>query len=422
MNILILGGGGREHTFAWKIKQSPACSLLFIAPGNAGTSALGTNLQVDINEFTAVKEVVLMHHIELVIVGPEAPLVNGIVDYFRADPDLSRIAIIGPEKAAAQLEGSKAFAKQFMAEYGIPTAGYRAFTGADLEEGLSYIREHPLPIVLKADGLAAGKGVIICASREEALREFDAMLGGKFGDASKRVVVEEFLQGIEFSVFVLTDGRNYKILPVAKDYKRIGEGDTGPNTGGMGSVSPVSFVTEELLDQVEETIVKPTIDGLHKRALNYKGFIFLGLIKVGDKPYVIEYNCRMGDPETQVVFPRLNNDLVALLSAVHNGTLDKTRIEKSDDAAAAVILVSGGYPGSYEKGKVVDGLQDVDGSLILHAGTRNTEGTIVTNGGRVLAVTTIARNYRDALTVSYKNAEVIHFPGKYFRTDIGFDL
>ena len=422
MNILILGGGGREHTFAWKIRQSKACSKLFIAPGNAGTSELGTNVNLDVNNFGAVKRIVLDHDISMVVVGPEAPLVGGIVDYFLADPELSGIAVIGPEKAAARLEGSKAFAKQFMSELDIPTAKYRAFSKTDLEEGRRYLREHPLPIVLKADGLAAGKGVIICQTREEALREFDAMLQGKFGKASERVVVEEFLEGIEFSVFVLTDGRHYQILPVAKDYKRIGEGDTGPNTGGMGAVSPVSFVTKELLDRVDRNIIRPTITGLQSRSLTYKGFIFFGLISVNNQPYVIEYNCRMGDPETQVVLPRIKNDLTDLLQAVHNGTLDQMTIELSDDAAAAVILVSGGYPGPYEKGKPIEGLTAVEDSLVFHAGTRLASGKLITDGGRVLAVTTFARNYQDALAVSNKNAEVIQFPGKYFRTDIGFDL
>ncbi len=422
MRILILGSGGREHTFAWKIKKSSSCSALFVAPGNAGTAEIGTNLEADVNNFPAIKKIVKENAIDLVLVGPEAPLVNGIVDYFEQDPELKQVVIIGPNKVSAQLEGSKAFAKAFMVKNDIPTASYETFTKETLSKGKAYLAEHALPIVLKADGLAAGKGVLICEDYATADEEFDKMLNGKFGDASQKVVVEQFLSGIEFSVFVITDGKNYQILPVAKDYKRIGEGDTGPNTGGMGSISPVRFVDHELMTKVEKRIIQPTIAGLNKEGYAYKGFIFFGLINVKGDPYVIEYNCRMGDPETQVVLPRLQNDLVELLVATDQGGLDRVKIEVSDEAASTVILVSGGYPGPYEKGKAIYGIEAISDSLLFHAGTRISNGEIVTNGGRVIAVTSRARNYEDALNVSYKNAELIRFDGKYFRTDIGFDL
>lgn len=422
MNILLLGGGGREHAFAWRISRSRLCDRLFIAPGNAGTSHCGINLSINPNDFDAVKEVVTDEEIEMVVVGPEEPLVRGIYDFFQADPELREVLLIGPSAEGARLEGSKAYAKKFMQEFGIPTARYREFTAATLDEGLAYIGTQTPPVVLKADGLAAGKGVLICKSIEEARREFRAMLGGKFGEASTRVVIEQFLTGIEFSVFVLTDGHSYKILPVAKDYKRVGEGDTGLNTGGMGSVSPVPFVDEALLEKVERQIIQPTIRGLQSRNITYQGFIFFGLILVGDDPYVIEYNCRMGDPETQVVLPRLKNDLVDLMLALHEGRLADIEIETDPRAATAVILVSGGYPGSYQKGKIITGMDDIDDSIIFHAGTRIQGGEVITTGGRVLTVTSLGEDVRKALAVSNKNAEAIRFEGKYYRQDIGFDL
>lgn len=422
MNILLLGGGGREHAFAWRIKQSPLCDALFIAPGNAGTADLGINLSIAPNDFKAVRECCLEEEIGLVVVGPEDPLVNGIYDFFQQDPRLKDILLIGPSGPAAMLEGSKAFAKAFMYEYGIPTAGYREFTREQLAEGLAYIEQLEPPIVLKADGLAAGKGVLILQDRATARAEFEAMLGGKFGEASTKVVIEDFLSGIEFSVFVLTDGQSYQILPVAKDYKRIGEGDTGLNTGGMGSVSPVPFVDDELMKKVEDRIIKPTIHGISDRGFVYQGFIFFGLILVEGEPYVIEYNCRMGDPETQVVFPRLQNDLVELMLSATNGKLAGQKIRIDERAAAAVILVSGGYPEAYEKGKVIRGEEQVEGSLVFHAGTRLQDGRILTNGGRVIAITSLAQDFKQALQQSYQNAEKIEYEGKYFRRDIGFDL
>lgn len=422
MNILILGGGGREHTFAWKMRQSPLCKKLFIAPGNAGTTGLGTNVAIDPNDFAAVKNLVLTEKIDLVLVGPEEPLVRGIYDFFQNDTDIQHVAVIGPSAAGAQLEGSKAFGKQFMQEFGIPTAAYREFTAANKEEGLKYLAKHNTPIVLKADGLAAGKGVIICQSVAEAKMRFEEMLGGKFGEASARVVVEQFLYGIECSVFVLTDGKDYKILPVAKDYKRAGEADTGPNTGGMGAVSHPPFVDAGLMQKVEERIIKPTIEGIQKRNLIYKGFIFIGLINVEGNPYVIEYNCRMGDPETEVVFPRLKNDLVELMLATHQERLSQIQIQTDERAAATVMLVSGGYPNEYEKGKVITGLDKVRDSLVLHAGTKVVDNKCVTNGGRVIAITSFGKNFREALALSYENAAKIQFEGKFYRKDIGFDL
>lgn len=422
MNILILGSGGREHTFAWKMRQSPLCKKLFIAPGNAGTTVLGTNVAIDPNDFAAVKNLVLTEKIDLVLVGPEEPLVRGIYDFFQKDVDVQHIAVIGPSAAGAQLEGSKAFAKHFMQEFGIPTATYREFTIENKEEGLKHIAKHNPPIVLKADGLAAGKGVIICQSVAEAKMRFEEMLGGKFGEASARVVIEQFLYGIECSVFVLTDGKDYKILPVAKDYKRAGEADTGPNTGGMGAVSHPPFVDAILMQKVEERIIKPTIEGIQKRNLIYKGFIFIGLICVQNEPYVIEYNCRMGDPETEVVFPRLKNDLVELMLATQEGRLSQIQIQTDERTAATVMLVSGGYPGEYEKGKVITGLDKVRDSLVLHAGTKSVDNKCVTNGGRVIAITSFGKNFREALALSYENAAKIQFEGKYYRKDIGFDL
>ncbi|TXB63085.1 phosphoribosylamine--glycine ligase [Phaeodactylibacter luteus] len=422
MKILLLGGGGREHAFALKLAESPLCEALFTAPGNPGTASLGTNLDVNPNDFEAVADLVKAHGISMVVVGPEEPLVRGIYDYFKADDALKQVRIIGPSAKGAQLEGSKAFAKTFMQERDIPTAAYQAFTPETLQEGLAYLDAHPLPIVLKADGLAAGKGVLILHDREEAKAELEAMLNGKFGQASQRVVVEAFLDGIEFSVFVLTDGKSYKILPIAKDYKRIGEGDTGLNTGGMGAISPVPFVDEQLLKKVENWIISPTLTGLKEIGAPYQGFIFLGLIKVGDDPYVIEYNCRMGDPETEAVFPRLKSDLVALLKAVGDETLAEAELEVDPRSAATVFLVSGGYPEAYEKGKPITGIDRVEGSLVLHAGTREEGGVLKTNGGRVLAITSLAEDFRKALSISKANAEKISFEGKYYRADIGFDL
>lgn len=422
MNILLLGNGGREHAFAWKIAQSLLCQQLYIAPGNAGTAELGINIPIDPMDFDEVADFVLDEEIDLVIVGAEAPLVEGIYDYFQADEDLKDIPIIGPSKSAAQLEGSKAFAKAFMQEFGIPTAAYREFTAANLEEGIAYIATQTPPIVLKADGLAAGKGVLIINDISEAQAELQAMLQGKFGKASERVVIEQFLNGIECSVFVLTDGKNYKILPSAKDYKRIGEGDKGLNTGGMGAISPVPFLTDDLMAKIETTIIQPTIKGIQQWNLDYKGFIFFGLIIVEGNPYVIEYNCRMGDPETQVVFPRWNNDLVEVLIALAKGQLNEIEMDINPQSAAAVILVSGGYPNDYEKGKVIEGIENVEGSLVFHAGTQELGDQIVTNGGRVIAITSLGKNFREAVRQSIENAAQIHFEGKYFRRDIGFDL
>ena len=422
MNILILGGGGREHAFAWKINKSPLCKNLFIAPGNAGTQNHGINIAISPTDFEAVKEVALNKKIDMLIVGPEAPLVEGIYDFFKKDEALKNIPVIGPSAKAAQLEGSKAFAKAFMKKQNIPTAGYREFTKTTLEAGLAYIDKQKPPIVLKADGLAAGKGVLILDDKKMAKKEFAAMLDGKFGAASKKIVIEDFLDGIEFSTFVLTDGISYKILPIAKDYKRIGEGDTGLNTGGMGAVSPVPFVDEALMKKVEEKIILPTIKGIQKEQLNYKGFIFIGLIKVGDEPYVIEYNCRMGDPETEVVLPRLKNDLLDILLALAKGKLSDIHIEVDKRAATTVMLVSGGYPEAYEKGKKMTGFSTVKDSILFHAGTKLANGEVLTNGGRVLAVTSYGEKFEDALVTSKKNAEKIVFDKKYYRKDIGFDL
>lgn len=420
MRILLLGSGGREHALAWKLRQSPLCEALWVAPGNAGTAALGTNVSLDPNDFPAVAALVRKENIDLVLVGPEEPLVRGIYDYFQNElPDLP---VIGPSQVGAQLEGSKAFAKEFMLEMGIPTAAYREFTAATLQEGLDYILTQTPPIVLKADGLAAGKGVVILDDLQEAQAELREMLSGKFGSASAKVVIEQFLSGIEFSVFVLTDGKNYLILPEAKDYKRVGEGDTGLNTGGMGAVSPVPFVDADLMQKVEAQIIRPTIEGIAKRGIVYKGFVFLGLIKVGEDPYVIEYNCRLGDPETEVVMPRLQNDLVTLLQATHEGTLDRQRVVMDARSAATVILVSGGYPGDYNKGEVITGLEQVKNSIVFHAGTKASGEEVVTNGGRVIALTSYGDNFDEALVFSNRNAEVIKFEGKYYRKDIGFDL
>lgn len=422
MNILVLGGGGREHTLAWKLSQSPLCGTLFIAPGNAGTAQVGTNVNLSPNDFKRVGQFVIQEKIDMVLVGPEEPLVRGIYDFFQQDMFLKNIPVIGPSAEGAQLEGSKAYAKEFMQQYGIPTASYRAFTADTIEEGVAYIAQQQPPIVLKADGLAAGKGVLILEDIATAQREFRAMLAGKFGQASSKIVIESFLDGIEFSVFVLTDGESYQLLPVAKDYKRIGEGDTGLNTGGMGAVSPVPFVTKELMQKVEEQIVRPTMHGLRDRNIVYKGFIFLGLIKVGSDPYVIEYNCRMGDPETEVVIPRIQNDLVEVLQQVAKGQLAATQIRIDERAAATVMLVSGGYPEAYEKGKVITGLENVTDSTVFHAGTKQLDGQVVTNGGRVLALTSFGSNFEEAVATSMNSAARIDFDQKNYRRDIGFDL
>ncbi len=420
MNILLIGSGGREHALAWKMSQSRQCTELFIAPGNAGTATCGTNVPLDILNFEQIFSFIKDRQVGMLVVGPEVPLVEGIYDYMKAaDPSL---IVVGPSREAAQLEGSKAFAKTFMEAYGIPTARYREFTAKTVLEGLDYIRQQHLPVVLKADGLAAGKGVLICENYAEAQREFESMLQGKFGQASNKVVIEEFLKGIEFSVFVITDGEHYRLLPVAKDYKRVGAGDTGLNTGGMGAVSPVSFVDAALMQKVEQRIIRPTIQGIAERGYSYKGFIFFGLINVNGDPYVIEYNCRMGDPETQVVIPRLENDLVDLFVKMEKGQLGEVKIEEKTQAAAAVILVSGGYPGKYEKGKTIEGADAIRNSLVFHAGTKLEGHQLKTNGGRVLAVTSLDENVDTAIRLSNQNAEKIKFAGKYFRQDIGFDI
>ena len=422
MKILLLGSGGREHALAWKMVQSPLCSNLFIAPGNAGTRLCGENISLNINDFNAVKSFVLSNEIEMVVVGPEEPLVLGIYDFFKQDASLQNIPVIGPSKEGAKLEGSKAFAKEFMMEMKIPTAAYQEFNGQNLKEGLAYIATQTPPIVLKADGLAAGKGVVILPEIEAAQQELSEMLAGKFGNASSKVVIEQFLSGIEFSVFVLTDGNTYQILPVAKDYKRVGEGDKGLNTGGMGAVSPVPFVDDEMMKKVEDRIIIPTINGLKKRNIEYKGFVFIGLISVEGEPYVIEYNCRMGDPETEVVIPRLENDLVDLFVALNDGTLATKTIQSNPDFATTIMLVSGGYPEHYEKGKKVQNLEAIEKGLVFHAGTTQKDTDIVTAGGRVLALTSFGKTMEEALAISNKNADTIDFEGKYFRKDIGFDL
>ncbi|MES2416552.1 MAG: phosphoribosylamine--glycine ligase [Bacteroidota bacterium] len=422
MNILLLGAGGRECAFAWKISQSSQCDKLLIAPGNAGTSAYGKNININLNDFEAVKTLALKEEINLLIVGPEEPLVNGIHDFFTNDEELVHIPVIGPKKEGAILEGSKDFSKQFMERHGIPTAQSRSFTHATLNEGLTYLQTHALPVVLKADGLAAGKGVLIIDNTAEAQEELKLMLDGKFGAAGTTVVIEEFLTGIELSVFVLSDGQNYVILPEAKDYKRIGQGDTGLNTGGMGSVSPVPFADEAFLALIEKNIIQPTIKGLLKDKIDYTGFIFFGLIKVGDQPYVIEYNCRMGDPETESVIPRIENDLIELLKACADKKLGNYQLKISEKNAATVMLVAGGYPGEYEKGKSISGLDNLRDSLAFHAGTTIEGGVIKTNGGRVLAITSLQDSQFNALQCATADAARIYFDGKYFREDIGFDF
>ncbi|MGB1168040.1 MAG: phosphoribosylamine--glycine ligase [Flavobacteriaceae bacterium] len=421
MNILVIGGGGREHTLCWKISQSAHCDKLFAAPGNAGTQTIATNLPIGVTDFDGIKEAVLKNNIELVVVGPEEPLVKGIHDYFLAHEELRPIGVIGPQKAAAELEGSKAFAKEFMIRHQIPTAQYAEFTKATIAQGEAYLEQTAPPYVLKADGLAAGKGVVILEDLEAAKSELRRMLlEEKFGAASKKVVIEEFLRGIELSCFVLTDGNTYSILPMAKDYKRIGEGDIGLNTGGMGAVSPVPFVSKEFYNKIEDQIIKPTVAGLKKDGLAYKGFIFIGLIKVGEEPKVIEYNVRLGDPETEVVLPRLETDLVTLFSAVHKEELESVTLQIKPETATTVMAVSGGYPEAYQKGMPISGLEGQE--MIFHAGTTIKEGTIVTDGGRVLAATSLGQTREEALQKSYEKLKAITFKGMAYRKDIGFDL
>ena len=423
MNILILGSGGREHTFAHMLSKSSHCDNLFVAPGNAGTAKIATNVSISVTDFEAVKELVIKENVEMMVVGPEDPLVNGIVDLFNQDEQLKQVAVIGPSKRGALLEGSKERAKEFMALYNIPTAAYESFTKESLAAGKEFLTTLKPPYVLKADGLAAGKGVLILNSLEEAQKELENMLSNnKFGSAGNTVVIEEFLDGIELSVFVLTDGENYKILPTAKDYKRIGEGDTGLNTGGMGAISPVPFADEDFMEKVEERIVKPTIDGLKTEDIDYKGFVFIGLIKVGEEPYVIEYNVRMGDPETEVVLPRIESDLVEVFQKVATGNLSEVELKVKKEAAATLMLVSGGYPEAYEKGKEITGLNEVEDSIVFHAGTAEKDGKVVTSGGRVLAITSFGKDFPEAIKKSYQNAEKLHFDKMYFRKDIGFDL
>ena len=423
MNILLLGSGGREHALAWKLRQSSLCSELFIAPGNAGTAQCGMNLPFAATDFEAIKSCCVDHYIDMVIVGPEEPLVKGIVDYLVQESGLN-LLIIGPSKEAAQLEGSKAYAKAFMERHNIPTAAYKEFTAENFEEGIEYLKQHPLPIVLKADGLAAGKGVIICQNHVEAVSEFELMIQrSKFGEAGKRVVVEEFLKGIELSVFALTDGKEYILLPEAKDYKRIGEGDTGLNTGGMGAISPVPFADEPFMQKVIERVVQPTINGLNKDGLDYKGFVFIGLMKVGDEPFVIEYNCRMGDPETEVVIPRIKNDLVELFTAAAHGQLQNINLQQDERFATTIVAVSGGYPEDYQKGLKIEGLNTVISDTILfHSGTKEVDGTIVTNGGRVLCATALATEFEEAINKSRELIEAIDYTDKYYRRDIGFEF
>ena len=423
MNILILGSGGREHTFAYKIAQSENCSKLFVAPGNAGTSQVATNVPLKVTDFEAIRDFVLQEKIGMLIVGPEDPLVQGIQDFFAENDELKKVAVIGPSKRGALLEGSKERAKEFMAMHNIPTAAYQSFTEDSLSAGKEFLETLDPPYVLKADGLAAGKGVLILQEVGEAKAELENMLAkNKFGKAGSTVVIEEFLSGVELSVFVLTDGKSYVTLPTAKDYKRIGEGDTGLNTGGMGAISPVPFADKTFMEKVEERIIKPTVEGIRAEKIDYKGFIFIGLIKVGDDPFVIEYNVRMGDPETEVVLPRIKSDLVEVFRKLSEGRLDEVRLDVEEQTAATVMLVSGGYPEAYEKGKEISGLQKVEDSIVFHAGTSEEDGKVETSGGRVLAITSFGEDYNKALKKSYQNAEKLHFDKMYFRKDLGFDL
>lgn len=423
MTILLLGSGGREHALAWKMLQSNHCTKLFVAPGNAGTASIAINVAINPNDFEAVKKIVLEENIEMVVVGPEDPLVNGIYDFFKNDPQLENIPVIGPSKVGAQLEGSKEFAKEFLVKNNIPTASYDSFTKDNVEEGCAFLETLQPPYVLKANGLAAGKGVLILNDLEEAKTELRNMLvDAKFGDASSKVVIEEFLDGIELSCFVLTDGKNYKILPTAKDYKRIGEGDTGLNTGGMGAVSPVPFADDILLEKIESRIVKPTIQGLQNADIDYKGFVFIGLINVDGEPMVIEYNVRMGDPETEVVMPRLKTDLVEIFNAMAKQELDKISLEIDERSATTIMVVSGGYPEDYEKGKEISGLSLIEDSLVFHAGTKLENNKVVTNGGRVLAITSYGATFQEAIKKSYQNINKLHFDKMNYRKDIGFDL
>ncbi|MFB9078112.1 phosphoribosylamine--glycine ligase [Flavobacterium procerum] len=423
MTILLLGSGGREHAFAWKMTQSPLCEKLFVVPGNAGTAAIAENVAIAATDFEAVKALVLKENISLVVVGPEDPLVKGIYDYFKNDESLKNIPVIGPSKLGAQLEGSKEFAKEFLMKHNIPTAAYDSFTAETVEEGCKFLETLQPPFVLKADGLAAGKGVLIVQDLEEAKTELRNMLvHAKFGAASSKVVIEEFLDGIELSCFVLTDGKNYKILPTAKDYKRIGEGDTGLNTGGMGAVSPVPYVDAVLMEKIETRIVKPTIEGFQKDGIEYKGFVFIGLINVKGEPIVIEYNVRMGDPETEVVVPRLKSDLVELFLSVADQKLGDFNLEVDSRSATTVMVVSGGYPEDFEKGKVISGLENIEDSIVFHAGTKLDGENVVTNGGRVIAVTSYGDNFQEAIKKSYQNIDKLSFDKMYFRKDIGFDL
>ena len=425
MNILLLGSGGREHALAWKLSQSPLCESLFIAPGNPGTAKCGTNLNIGITDFDSIKKACIDKKIDLVIVGPEEPLVKGVTDFLINEPALKNIDVIGPDKNGAQLEGSKAFAKAFMMRHNIPTAAYKEFTVENYEEGVEYLQSHSLPIVMKADGLAAGKGVVICENHIEAIAEFELMIQrAKFGDAGKKVVIEQFLQGVEMSVFVLTDGKNYVILPEAKDYKRIGEGDTGPNTGGMGAVSPVPFANTALMKKIEEKTIKPTVQGLQQEGIEYRGFIFFGFMIVDDEPYLIEYNCRMGDPETEVVIPRLKNDLVELFAAVAEQKLDTIKIETDSRTVCTVVAVSGGYPGEYEKGYEIEGIEDINpaDSMLFQMGTAIKDGKVVTNGGRVFCVTSYGLSIFDAVEISKEEIEKVFFTGMEYRSDIGYEF
>lgn len=423
MNILILGSGGREHAIAWKLKQSKKTSQLFIAPGNAGTAEVGKNVSLSLSDFDSIADFITRNKVEMLVVGPEAPLVDGIVDYFEADTKHSNLKIIGPSRYAAQLEGSKEFAKEFMIRNNVPTARFQSFTAKTIQQGYEFLEELKAPYVLKADGLAGGKGVLILNNLEEAKSELKSMLvDAKFGNASNSVVIEEYLNGIEMSVFALTDGKNYQILPEAKDYKRIGEGDTGLNTGGMGAVSPVPFVNKELRERIIKNVVEPSINGLSKEKFNYKGFLFIGLMIVDNHPFVIEYNVRMGDPETEVVMPRIKSDLVEHLEACSEGRMNETEVIFEENAATTVMLVAEGYPEAYEKGKKMTGFDLTADCLLFHAGTKEEKGNILTNGGRILAVSAVGENFKDALSKSFRNAERILYDGKYYRKDIGFDL